>query len=51
MITSVNMERNRRTTLRISESGHPTTRRNSKRDTNSAVRVAVRQALRDPRTW
>jgi len=50
MIVS-NLERIRRATVRTSESGQPATRRNSKRHINGSARAAVRQALRDPRTW
>jgi hypothetical protein len=40
-----------RKTFRVSEGGHPATRRNSKRHVNRSSRAAVRHALRDPRTW
>lgn len=50
MIVS-NLERTRRTSIRPSESGHPATRRHSKRHLNRSSRAAVRQDLRDRRTW
>lgn len=40
-----------RKTFRVAEGGHPATRRNSKRHVSRSTRAAVRQALRDQRTW
>jgi hypothetical protein len=50
MIVS-NLERIRQTAKSSLSDSHPASRRNSKRHVNGSARAAVRQALRDPRTW
>lgn len=49
MIVS-NLERIRQTAKNTSDN-HPAARRNSKRHVSRSARAAVRQALRNPRTW